>query len=140
MTNLDIILKKQRHYSAYKGQSSQSYVFSSSHVQMWELDHKEVWALKNWYFQTMLLQKILESPLNSEEINLVNLKGNIPWIFIGKTDAEAEVLTLWPLDVKSQFIEKDPDAGKDWGQEKGMTEDKIAGYITKLMDLSLSKL
>ena len=129
MTNLDIILKKQRHYSAYKGQSSQSYVFSSSHVQMWELDHKEVWALKNWYFQIMLLQKILESPLNSEEINLVNLKGNQSWVFIGRTGAEAEMPVFLPPDEKSWLIGKDPDAGKDCGQkEKGMTEGEMVGW------------
>ena len=96
---------------------------------MWELDHKESWAPKNWCFQTVVLEKTLESPLYCKEIKPVNLKGNMPWIFIGKTDAEAEALTLWPLDVKSQLIEKDPDAGKDWRQEeKGATEDGVVGW------------
>ena len=96
---------------------------------MWELDHKESWAPKNWCFQTVVLEKTLESPLYCKEIKPVNLKGNMPWKFIGKTDAEAEALTLWPLDVKSQLIEKDPDAGKDWRQEeKGATEDGVVGW------------
>ena len=86
---------------------------------MWELDNKEGWGPKNWLFQTVMLEKTLESPLGSEEIKPDNPKGNQPWIFIGKT--EAEVPTLWPPDVKSWLIGKVPDAGKDWGQEKGMT-------------------
>ena len=88
-------IKKQRHYFADKGPSSQSYGFSCSHVWMWELDHKESWALKNWCFWTMVLEKILESPLNSKEIKPVNPKGNQSWIFVGRTDAEAEGLILW---------------------------------------------
>ena len=96
---------------------------------MWELDHKEDWALKNWCFRTMVLEKTLESPLGSKEIKPVNPKGNQPWIFIGRTDAKAEAPKLWLSEVKSQLIWKDPDAGKDWRQkEKGATEDEIAGW------------
>ena len=92
-----------------------------------ELDHKEGWALKDWWFQTVVLEKILESPLDTTEIKPVNPKGNPPWIFIGRTDAEA--LILWPPDAKSRLIGKDPDAGKDWGQdEKGTTEDELVGW------------
>ena len=116
-------VKKQRHYFADEGPSSQSYGFSSSHVCIWELDHKEGWAPKNWCFQIVLLEETLESPLDSKGIKPVNPKENQPWIFIGRTDAEAPI--LWPHDVKSQLIEKDPDAGKDWRQEeKGASEDK----------------
>ena len=96
---------------------------------MWELDHKEVWVPKNWRFRTVVLEKTLESPLDCQEIKPVSLKGNQPWIFIGRTDAEAEAPILWPPDVKSQLTGKDPDAGKDWRQEeKGMTEDEIVGW------------
>ena len=96
---------------------------------MWELDHKEGWVLKNWCFWIVLLEKTLESPLDSKGIKPVNLKGNQPWIFIGRTDAEAEAPLLWPPDVKSWLIGKDPDAGKDWKQEKkGVTEDKMVGW------------
>ena len=103
-------IKKQRHHFANKGLSSQSYGFSSSHVWMWELDHKEGWALKNWCFWTVVLEKTLESPLDSK-IKPVNPKGNQPWIFIGRTDAEAPI--IWPPDAKSRLTGKDPDAGKD---------------------------
>ena len=107
---------------------------------MWELDYKESWALKNWYFWTVVLEKSLESPLDCKEIKPVHPNGNQSWIFIGKTDAEAETPVLWPPDAKDQLIWKDPDAGKDWRQEeKGMTEDEMVG-ITDLMDMSLSKL
>ena len=93
-----------------------------------ELDHKEVWAPKNWCFQTVVLEKTLESPLDSKEIKPVNPKGNQLWIFIGRTDADAEAPLIWPPDVKSQLIGKDPDAGKDWRQEeKGATEDAMVG-------------
>ena len=96
---------------------------------MWELDHKEVWVPKNWRFRTVVLEKTLESPLDCQEIKPVSLKGNQPWIFIGRTDAEAEAPILWPPDVKSQLTGKDPDAGKDWRKgEKGMTEDDIVGW------------
>ena len=94
-------IKKQRYYFANKGPPSQGYGFSSSHVWMWELDCEQSWALKNWYFWTVVLEKTLESPLNSKEIKLVNPKGNQSWIFIEKTDAEAETPILWPPDVKS---------------------------------------
>ena len=107
-----------------KGPDSQSYGFASSHVWMWELDLKEGWAPKNWCFQTVVLEKTLESPLDSKEIKSVNPKGNQPWIFIGRTDAEAPI--LWPPDSKSRLIGKDPDAKKDWGQEeKRATEDEM---------------
>ena len=95
---------------------------------MWELDHKEGWALEYWHFQIVVLEKPLESPLACKEIKPVNIKGNQSWIFIGRTDAEAEVPVLWPPDGKSQVIGKDLDAGKDWRQEeKGMTKDKMVG-------------
>ena len=104
---------KQRHYFANKGPLSQSYGFSSSHVWMWELNYKESWAPKNWCFWTVVLEKTLESPLDCKEIQPVHLKGNQSWIFIGRTDAEAETLILWPPDVKNWLIGKDPNAGKD---------------------------
>ena len=117
-------VKKQRHYSANKDPYSQTYGFSSSHVWMWELDHKESLAPQNWCFWTMVLEKTLESPLDNQEIKPVNPKGNQPWIFIGGTDAEAEAPILWPPDMKSRLTGKDPDARKDWRREaKWMTED-----------------
>ena len=122
-------IKKQRHYFANKGLYDQSYGFSSSHVQMWELDHKESWAPKNWCFWTVVLEKTLESPLDFKEIKPVDGKGNQSWIFIRRTDAKVEAPILWPPDVKNWFIGKDPDAGKDWRQEeKGMTEDEMVGW------------
>ena len=127
MTNLNNILKSRD--LANKGPSSQSYGFSSSHVWMWELDYKERWAPMNWCFWTVVLEKTLESPLDCKEIKPVNPKGNQLWIFIGKTDAEAEAPVLWRPEAKSLLIGNDPDAGKNWGQEKkGMTEDKMAGW------------
>ena len=105
--------KKERHHFANKDLCSQSYGFSSHHVRMWELDYKESWAPKNWCFW-MVLEKTLESPLDCKEIKPVNPKGNHSWIFIGRTDAEAEVPMIWPPDVKSWLIGKDPDSGKDW--------------------------
>ena len=108
---------------------------------MWELDYKESWALKNWCFWTVVLEKTLESPLDCKEVNPVNPKGNQFWIFIGWTDAEGKTLILWPPDAKSWLIGKDPDAGKDWRrEEKGTTEDEIAGWHHHSMDMSLSKL
>ena len=113
-------IKKQRHHFANKGLSSQSYGFSSGHVRMWELGREEGWALKNWCFWTVVLEKTLESPLDCKEIQLVSDTGNQSWVFIGRTDAETPI--LWPLDVKSRCTRKDPDAGKDWRQEeKGTT-------------------
>ena len=122
-------IKRQRHYFANIGPSSKSYGFSSSHVRMWELDHKESWAQKNWCFWTVVLEKTLESPLNSKEIQSVHPKGNWSWIFIGRTDAEAEAPLLWPPDAKNWLIWTDPDPGKDWRQEeKGTTEDEMVGW------------
>ena len=127
-TNLDSILKSRYHFGD-KGPYSQSYGFSSCYVWMWELDHKEGWVLKNWCFWTVVLEKTLESPLDSKEIKPVNPKGNQSWIFIGRTDAEAETLILWSPDVKKWLTGKDPDAGKDWGQEeKEVTEDEMVGW------------
>ena len=112
---------------------SQSYGFSSSHVRMWELDHKESWALKNWCFWTAAWEKTLESPLDCKEIQPVHPEGNQSWILIGRTDAKAEVPLLWPPDVKCWLIWKDPVAGKDWRQEdKGTTEDKMVGWHHQL--------
>ena len=129
MRNLEHLIKKQRHYFANKGPYSQSYGFSSSHVWIWELDHKEGWAPKYWCFWTVVLEKTLESPLDCKVIEPVNPKRNQSWIFIGKTDAEAETPILWPPDVKSHLIKKDPDTGKDWGQEeRRMTENEMVGW------------
>ena len=111
-------IRKQRHH--FDG-------FSNSHVGMWEVDHKEVWVLKNWCFQTVVFEKTLEGSLDSKEIKPVNPKGNQSWILIGRTDAEAPI--LWPPDVRSPLIEGDPDAGKNRRQEeKGTTEDEIVGW------------
>ena len=105
---------------------------------MWELDHKEGWELKNWYFWISVLEKTLESPLDSKEIKPVNPKGNQPWISIGRTDAEASI--LWPSDAKSWLPGKDTNAGKDWGHEKGAAEDEMVRWHHWLNDMSLSKL
>ena len=122
-------IKKQRHYFVKKGPYSQSYGLSNSHVWMWELDYKEVWMLKNWCFWTIVLEKTLEIPLDCKEIKAVNPIRNQSWIFIGRTDAEAETPTLWPPDAKSWLIGKDLDAEKDWRQkENGMTEDEMVGW------------
>ena len=103
--------------------------FPSSHVWMWELNHKEGWTLKNQCSQTVVLAKTLESPFDSKKIKPVNPKGNQPWMFIGRTDGEAEVPILWPPDGKNWLIRKDPDAGKDWSWEKkGSTEDEMFGW------------
>ena len=127
------LIKKQRHYFANKGPSSQSYGFSSSHIWIWELDYKESWAPKDWCFWTVVLEKTLESPLDCKEIQPVNSKGNQSWIYIGTTDVEAEAPILWPPDAKSQFIRKDPNAGKNWRwEEKGMTEDEMVGWHHRL--------
>ena len=120
-------IKKQRHYFAKKGLSSQSYGFSSRHVWIWELDYKESWVPKNWCFWTVVFEKTLESPLDCREFQPVHPKGNQCLILIGRTDAEAPI--LWPPDVKNWLIWKDPDAGKDWRQEeKGMTEDEMVEW------------
>ena len=118
-----------------KGLPSQSYGFSSSHVWIWELDHKKNWVLKNWCFWTVVLEKTLESPMDCKDIKPVNPKGNQSWIFIGRTDAEGEAPVLWPPDAKSRLIGKDPGAGKDWKQEeKGMTEDEMVGWMVGWLD------
>ena len=115
-------IKKQRHCFSNKGPYSQGYGLSNSHVWMWELDHKESWALKNWCFWTVLLEKTLESPLDCKEIQPVHPKGDQSWVFIGRTDAETETPIFW-----------DPDPGKNWKQEeKGMTEDEIVGWHHRL--------
>ena len=124
-------IKKQRHYFANKGLSSQSYGFTSSHVWMWELDYKESWLLKNWYFWTVVLEKTPDSPFDCKKIQQVSPKWNLSWMFIGRTDSEAPI--LWPPDVKKWSVGKDPDAGKDWRQEeKGTAEDEIVGWHHRL--------
>ena len=120
--------KQQRYHFVNKDPSSQSYGFSSSHVWMWELDHKESWAPKNWCFRTVVLEKTLECPLNSKEIKPVNPKGNQLWIFTRRTDGEAEAPILWLPDVKNWLIWKDPDAGKNWRQEKRTTENEMVRW------------
>ena len=125
MTKLDSILKG-RQYLANKGPYSQSYDFSSSYVHISKLNHKEGWVPKKWCLQTVLLEKTVKSCLDSKEIKLVNPKGNQPWIFIGRTDAEAEAPIIWPPDAKSRLTGKDADTGKDWRQkEKGVAEDEM---------------
>ena len=119
-------IQKQRHHLAYKSPSTPSYGFSSSHAWMWELDHKEGLAVKNWWFQSVVLDKTLESPLDSKKIKQVNPKGNQSWMFIARTVAEAEAPILWPPDMKSRLIGKDSDGGKDWRQkEKSAAEDEM---------------
>ena len=134
MTNLESILKsRERQYFANKGPSSQGYGFSSSHVWVWQLDYKESWVLKNWCFWTVVLEKILESPLDCKGIKPVSPKGNQSRLFIGKTDDEAEAPILWPPDTNNWLLGKGPDAGKDWRQEeRGMTEDEMVGWYHRL--------
>ena len=119
-------VEKQRHHFADECAYSQSYDLSSSPVLMWELDRKEGRAPKNWCLWSVVLEKTLESPLDSKEIKLVNLKGNQPWILIGRTDAEAPI--FWSPDVNSQLIGKNSDAGKDWKQKKRASEAEMAGW------------
>ena len=133
-------IKKQRHYFVHKVPSSQGYGFSSSHYGCESWTIKESWVLKNWFFWTVVLEKTLENPLDCKEIQPVHPKGNQSWVFIGRTDAEAETPVLWPPHVKSWLTGKDPDAGRDWGQEKGMTGMKWLDGITDSMDMSLRKL
>ena len=122
-------IQKQRHYFANKGPTSQGYGFSSGQVWMWELDCEESWALKNWCFWIVVLEKTLESPLYCKEIQPVHPKGDQSWVFIGRTNAEAETPILWPPHAKNWLLGKDPDAGRYWGQEeKGTTEDEMAGW------------
>ena len=126
-------IKKQRYYFTNKGPSSQGYGFSSGHIWMWELDYEESWVPKNWCFWIVVLEKTLESPLDCKEIQPVHPKGDQSWVFIGRTDAEAETPILWPPHAKCWLIWKDPDAGRDWGQEeKGTTEDEMAGWHHQL--------
>ena len=129
-------IKKQRHYFANKGLSSQSYGFSCSHVWMWKLDYKESWALKNWCFWTVVLEKTLESPLDCSEIQPVNPKGNHSCILIGRTDAEAETPILWPPDAKNWLIGKDPEGRRKRGWQRMRWFDDI----TDSMDMGLGKL
>ena len=126
MTNLDSTLKS-------KDITLQGYAFSSSHVWMWELDYKESWVPKNWCFQIVMLEKTFVSPLDCKEIQPVHPKGDQSWVFIGRTDTEAETPIFWPPDVKNWLLEKDPDAGNDWRQqEKGRREDEIVGWHHQL--------
>ena len=139
LRNLDSVLKSRHHFSN-KDPSRQSCGFSSGHVWMWELDRKESWAPKNWCFWTVVLEKTLESPLGCKEIQPVHPKGDQSWIFVRRTDAEAEAPILWPPDGKSQLIGKDPDAGKIEGRRRGRQRMRWLEDITKSMDMSLSKL
>ena len=132
MTNLDSLLKS-RHYFANKGPSSQSYGFSRSDVWMWDLDYNKSWVSNNLCFWTVVLEKTLESPLDCKEIQSAHPKWDQSWVFVGRTDVEPETPILWPPDVKSWLIWKDPDAGKDWGQEeKGMIEEEMVGWHHRL--------
>ena len=132
MSNLNSVLKSRDIILPTKVHVVKAMVFQQS-LRMWGLSHKEGWALKNWCFWTVVLEKTLESPLDSKEIKPVNLKGYQSWIFIGRSDAEAEAPVLWPPDVKSQLTGKDPDDGKDrrW-EEKGTTEDEMVGWPHRL--------
>ena len=122
-------IKKQRHYFANEGPYCQTYGFSSSHVQICELDHEEGWEWKDWCFQIAVWEKPFESPLGSKEIKAINPEGNQPWIFIGRADADAEAPIIWLPDAKSWLIGKDLETGKDWGQqERGAIEDDIVQY------------
>ena len=139
MTNLDSILKSRDITLPKKVQLVKA--ISSSHVWMWELDYKESWALKNWYFWSVVLEKILESPLDCKEIQPVHPKGNQSWIFIGRTDAEAETPILWLPDPKNWLIWKDPEAGKDWSRSRrGWQRIRWLDGTTDSMDMSLSRL
>ena len=132
MTNLDSILKSRDITWLINVLSSQGYGFSSGHVWMWELDCGESWVPKNWCFWTVV-EKTLESPLDCKEIQPVHPKGDQSWVFIGRTDTKAETPILWPPHAKSWLIGKDRDAGRGWGQEeKGMTEDEVAGWHHRL--------
>ena len=133
MTNLDSIFKSRDITLPTKGPSSQGYGFSSSRVWMWDLDCEESWAPKNLFFWSVMLEKTLESPLDCKEIQPVHSKGDQPWVFFGRNDAEAETPILWPPHAKSWLIGKDCDVGRDWEQgEKGMTEDEMAGWHHRL--------
>ena len=131
MINLDSILKSRAITLLTKVHLVKA-MASPVHVWMWELEYKESWVSKNSCFCTLVLEKTLENPLNSKEMKLINPTGNQSWIVSGKTDAEAETPKLWPPDAKNQFIGKDPDARKDWRQEKGTTEDEMVGWHHQL--------
>ena len=136
VTNLDSMFKSRDITLPTKVRLSQGYGFSSGHVWMWELDCEESWVPKNWCFWTVVLEKTLESPLDCNEIQPVHSKGDQSWVFIGRTDAEVETPILWPPHVKSWLIGKDPDAGRDWGQEeKGTTGEEMAGWHHRLNGL-----
>ena len=126
MTNLGVA--KQRHYSADKGPYSQGYGLPRGHVRLWELDRKEGRMPKNWCLWTVVLEKTAESPLDSKEIKPVNLTGDQPWIFTGRTDADAETPVFQSSDENRQLIRKDPDVEKDWGQKKRVLEDEMGGW------------
>ena len=138
MTNPDSILKSRditlpTKVRLVKAMVFQGYGFSSGHVWMWELNYKESWTQKNWCFWTVVLEKTLVSPLDCKEIQPVHPKGDQSWVFIGRTDVEAETPVFAPTDAKSWLTWKDSDAGKDWGQEeKGTTEDEMAGWHHRL--------
>ena len=133
ITNLDCILKSRYITLSTNVCLVKAMVFSSDHVWMWELDCEESWVPKNWCFWTVVLEKTLESLLDCKEIQPVHPKGDQSWVFIGRTDAEAETPILWPPHEKSWLIGKDSDAGRDWGQEeKGTTEDEMAGWHHRL--------
>ena len=133
MTNLDSILKSRDITLPTKVHLVKVMVFPAVIVWMWELDYKETWVLKNWWFWTVVLEKTFESPLNCKEIQPVHPKGDQSWVFIGRIDVEAETPVLWPSDVKSWRPCEDPDVGKDWGQEeKGTTEDETVGWHHRL--------
>ena len=140
MTKLDSVLKSRDITLLTKICIVKVVFFSSSHVWIWEVGLKEGWALKNWCFRTMVLEKTLESPSDSKEIKPVNPRGNEPWIFIGRTGAKAETPIFWQPDMKNWLIGKDPDAGKDWRQERGWQRIGWLDGIMALMDTSLSKL
>ena len=126
-------IEKHWHYFVNKGLASQGYGFCSGHVWMWELDYRESWEPKNWCFWTVVLEKTLESPLNCKKIQPVHPKGDQSWIFIGRTDVEAETPILWPPDGKSWLTGKDPDTENNWGQEKkGTTEGEMVGWHHQL--------
>ena len=132
-------IKKQWYYFANRSPYSQSYGFSSSHVWMWELDHKEGWVLKKSCIWTVMLEKTLESPLDCKKIKPVHPKGNQSWIFIGRIDFKVVAPIFWSPDANSWLFRKAPDAVKDWRQKKGMTRDEMVGWLDP-MDMSLSKL
>ena len=140
MTNLGSVLKN-RHYPANRGPHCQGCGLRGVHMRLWELDHEEGRALKNWCLRTMVLEKTSESPLNSNEIKPVNLMGNQPWILIGRTDAKVETPVFWSSDANSWLIGKFPDAGKDWGQkEKRALKDGMAGWHHRCNGHELGKI